>query len=96
MKRTLMVLGVAAAVLTSQNVLAQGETIPLAEARAQIGAIVEDPASMTGVMRQLSPEDQLSLLSDVNSAIASIWIIHRVFGLRSNACCPRTKHLAHG
>ena len=72
MKRTLMVLGVAAAVLTSQNVLAQGETIPLAEARAQIGAIVEDPASMTGVMRQLSPEDQLSLLSDVNSAIASM------------------------
>lgn len=45
---------------------------PLAEARAQIGEIVADPAKMTEVMKTLSPDDQKTFVADVNAAIAKL------------------------
>lgn len=41
----------------------------LAEARGQIGKCISDPKAMTKVMKQLSAEDQKSLLAEVNAAI---------------------------
>ncbi len=74
MKRTLNILGmaVAVAVLATQHSFAQEKTLPLAEARAQIGAVVENPASMTEVMMYLSAADQISFLADVNAAITKM------------------------
>ena len=65
-------MAVTAAVLTLHSSFAQETALPLAEARAQIGAVVEDPSSMTGVMRQLAPSDQTAFLADVNAAIAKM------------------------
>jgi len=42
---------------------------PLAEARAQIGDVIADPAKMTEVMKNLSPADQKAFVADVNAAI---------------------------
>jgi hypothetical protein len=72
MKLKTLGMAVAAAVLAVLPSLAQEKTLPLAEARAQIGDIIDDPASMTGVMKQLSPEDQTAFLADVNAAIAKM------------------------
>lgn len=74
MKRTLNILGmaVAVAVLATQHSFAQEKTLPLAEARAKIGVIVENPASMTEVMMHLSAADQVSFLADVNAAITKM------------------------
>jgi len=46
--------------------------LPLAEARAKIGDVISDPAQMTELMKQLSPEDQKSFVADVNAAIAKL------------------------
>ena len=62
----------AAAVIVAHSAAAEEKALPLAEARAQIGAIVEDPVSMTGVMKQLAPEDQAAFLADVNAAVAKM------------------------
>lgn len=62
----------AVAALVAHSALADEKALPIAEARAQIGAIVEDPVSMTGVMKQLAPEDQTAFLADVNAAIAKM------------------------
>ena len=74
MNRNLKTLGmaVAAVVMTSHASFAQETALPLAEARAQIGAIVEDPSSMTGVMKRLAAADQTAFLADVNAAIAKM------------------------
>jgi len=45
---------------------------PIAEARAQIGDVISDPAKMVEIMKGLSPEDQKTFLADVNAAIAKL------------------------
>lgn len=54
-------------------VLAQAtetKNMPLAEARAQIGAAIKSPDSLTAIMKSLAAEDQTSFLADVNLAIS--------------------------
>ena len=65
-------IAVAAAALSAFSALAQGSAMSLPDARAKIGSVIGDPASMTGVISQLSAADQLSFLSDVNAAIAKM------------------------
>ncbi len=73
MKRLAIVgmLTVAGAMVTS-TVWAQAaaKKIPLAEARAQIGAAIKSPATLTKIMKSLAAEDQAPFLGDVNAAIA--------------------------
>ncbi len=61
-----------AGAMVSSTVWAQeaGKKIPLAEARAQIGVAIKNPATLTEVMKGLAPEDQTAFLGDVNVAIA--------------------------
>lgn len=59
-----------ACAMAASPVLAQGAKIPLAEARAQIGAAIKNPDSLTAIMKSLSAADQVSFLADVNVAIA--------------------------
>ncbi len=73
MKRVAVVgmLAVACA-MASSAVWAQeaGKKIPLAEARAQIGAAIKSPATLTAIMKSLDAADQPAFLADVNVAIA--------------------------
>lgn len=48
------------------------KTLPLAEARAQIGDVISAPDKMRSVMTRLSAEDQVSFLADVNAAIKNM------------------------
>lgn len=48
------------------------KVLPLAEARAQIGDAIENPDSLTGLMKSVAAEDQTMLLGDVNAAIAKV------------------------
>lgn len=81
MKKTLLMtmLAIAGAV----TVLAQGAsekakpaaakaTLSLADARGQIDKVVESPAQMKEIMKQLSAEDQRQFLAEVNKAIDSM------------------------
>ena len=52
--------------------VAQDKTMSSADARGKIGDIIDNPASMTSVMKQLSASDQASFLADVNAAIADM------------------------
>jgi hypothetical protein len=45
------------------------QPLPLAEARAQIGTLISRPAALTGVIRRLTADEQVSFLSDVNAAL---------------------------
>lgn len=46
--------------------------ISLADARAQIGDCISDPAKMTSVMKQVPAAEQAALLADVNEAISKM------------------------
>jgi hypothetical protein len=48
------------------------KTMPLAEARAGIDAVVGDSKRMQAVMPRLSADDQVAFLADVNAAIAKM------------------------
>ena len=73
MNRKFIGIGMAvAAAFAVQVAIAQEKAMPLAEARAQIEAIVADPASITGVMKQLAPADQTAFLASVNAAISKM------------------------
>lgn len=66
---------VAAAAFAAAALVVHGQdakTMPLAEARAQIGAIAADPSSMKDVISRLSPEDQCAFLGEVNAAISKM------------------------
>ena len=52
--------------------VAQDKTMSSADARGKIGDIIDNPASMTSVMKQLAASDQTSFLADVNAAIADM------------------------
>lgn len=64
-------MGLLLMVAVSLPVLAQqtAQPLPLAEARAQIGALVARPADVTAVIRRLSADDQVLFLADVNAAM---------------------------
>lgn len=65
----------AAAVVATMAFAQEGgeaKTLPLAEARATIGAAVKDPEALTATMKQLSPADQVAFVADVNAAIAEM------------------------
>ena len=68
MKRLLMV-GLAAVAMCAT---AAENGMSLAEARGKIAAVVDDAAQMGDVIKALSPADQVSFLSSVNSAIAGM------------------------
>lgn len=53
-------------------VSAEEKALTLTEARAQIDKVVENPAVMTSVIKQLSAADQKSYLADVNEAISKM------------------------
>ncbi len=68
MKKLLAIVALAAVSVLS----AADKPMALADARGKIGAIVNDPPAMTAVMKQLSAEDQVAFLSEVNAAIAKM------------------------
>ena len=48
------------------------KVLSLTEARAQIGNVVENPDSLTDLMKSVAADDQATLLGDVNTAIANV------------------------
>ena len=68
MKKLLMV----ATMAIASVLVAQDKTMSSADARGKIGDIIDNPASMTSVMKQLAASDQASFLADVNAAIADM------------------------
>ena len=68
MKKLLTVITMALASV----LVAQDKTMSSADARGKIGDIIDNPASMTSVMKQLAASDQASFLADVNAAIADM------------------------
>ena len=68
MKKLMTVITIA---LTSVLV-AQDKTMSSADARGKISEIIDNPASMTSVMKQLAAADQAPFLADVNAAIADM------------------------
>ena len=80
MKKILTVLLTAS---VAMSVLAAGQTatsapangkakMSLADARGSIDKVIDSPAEMKAVMQQLSAEDQVQFLADVNKAIAEM------------------------
>lgn len=51
-------------------VAAESKSMSLADARAKIGEVIEEPSEMEAVMAALSAEDQRIFLGEVNAAIA--------------------------
>ncbi len=68
MKKLLMI----AVLAMAGMLLAQDKAMTLADARGKIGDVIKDPAAMTAVMSQLSAEDQVTFLADVNAAISKM------------------------
>lgn len=68
MKHALMLV----TMLVAVSAFAQSKTISLADARAQIGAVVAKPELMTEVMKQLSVADQKQFIASVNESIAKL------------------------
>ena len=68
MKKLLMVITLALASV----LVAQEKTMSLADARRKISQLIDAPGEMTLVMKQLSAADQVTFLSDVNSAISKM------------------------
>ncbi len=64
-------LAVVGAMMVGSAEAADAKVLPLAEARAQIGDAVENPDSLTDLMKSVAAEDQATLLGDVNAAIAN-------------------------
>lgn len=52
--------------------LAAAKTISLAEARKLIGAAIEKPERVTAIMKLLAPADQVSFVSELNAAVATL------------------------
>jgi hypothetical protein len=64
-------LAVVGAMLAGGAVAKDAKVLPLAEARAQIGDAIENPDSLTDLMKSVAAGDQATLLGDVNAAIAN-------------------------
>lgn len=72
MRRMMLVIAMCCAVLGT-SAADVGETgKALVDARAKIGAMIENPAEMTATIKSLSAEDQCKLLAEVNAAIAKM------------------------
>lgn len=54
------------------TLVAQNKSISLAEARGKITEVKNTPAKMTELMQQLSDEDQVAFLAEVNAAISDM------------------------
>lgn len=67
MKKLLMI-GMAA---IATVVWAQDKAMSLADASGKVDAAAKDAATMSSIMKQLSPEDQVAFLAKVNAAIGS-------------------------
>lgn len=52
--------------------LSVAQALSLAEARGKIGDCIASPKTMAATMKQLSAEDQIAFLADINEAIASM------------------------
>ena len=65
-------LTVVGAMMVGSAVAKDAKILPLAEARAQIGNAVENPDSLTDLMKSVAADDQATLLGDVNAAIANV------------------------
>ena len=60
-------------VIVVRSVMAEDvKVLSLTEARAQIGNVVENPDSLTDLMKSVAADDQATLLGDVNTAIAIV------------------------
>ena len=60
-------------VIVVRSVMAEDvKVLSLTEARAQIGNVVENPDSLTDLMKSVAADDQAMLLGDVNTAIAIV------------------------
>ena len=68
MKRLLMVVALGLASV----LMAQDKTLSLANARSKIGDVISDARSAGSVIGQLSAEDQVKFLADVNAAITKM------------------------
>jgi len=68
MKKLLMVITMALASV----LVAQDKTMSSADAHGKISEIINNPATMTSVMKQLAASDQAAFLADVNAAIADM------------------------
>ena len=68
MKKLLTVITMALASV----LVAQDKTMSSADAHGKISEIIDKPASMTSVMKQLAASDQAPFLADVNAAIADM------------------------
>ncbi len=66
--KTIKFFGLAAAAMLAFSASA----LSLAEARARISEAIEDSAVMAAIMAELSAEDQITFLGDVNAAIESM------------------------
>ena len=63
------------AVLAAPDVAAKSDgakTLPLAEARQKIDGVVDGSESIASLIKQLSAEDQLTFLGDVNKAVSKM------------------------
>ena len=65
-------LAVVGAMMVGSAAAEDAKVLPLAEARAQIGDAVENPDSLTDLMKSVAADDQATLLGDVNAAIANV------------------------
>ena len=68
MKKLLTVIAMALASV----LVAQDKTMSSADAHGKISEIIDNPSSMTSVMKQLAASDQAAFLADVNAAIADM------------------------
>ena len=65
-------LAVVGAMMVGSAAAEDAKFLPLAEARAQIGDAVENPDSLTDLIKSVAADDQATLLGDVNAAIANV------------------------
>lgn len=70
MKKILMLLAIATSLVAVSA--PEAKTMSLADARAKIGEVIKNPASMTKIMKQLSAEDQKTFVADVNAALSKM------------------------
>lgn len=70
MKKILMLLALTASLVAVAA--PEAKTMSLADARAKIGEVIKNPATMTKIMKQLSAEDQKAFVADVNAALSKM------------------------
>ena len=77
MNKTLVKCGMAmvAAVLAVSSFAQDADAskpLPMAEARANVGAMIKDPEALTAAMKQMSSTNQVAFVAEVNAAISKM------------------------